>query len=703
MLGVLLLHVGEVVSIEALIDGVWGEVAPRSARHMVHEYVSRIRSALGETLISTRAPGYIVERDGCELDVSRFAECVVAARSALEEKRGDAALRLFDEALGLWRGDVLSDLALEGDARAAAARLDDQRRAVQSERVDVALALGHHRELIPDLERAVVTEPLDERARCQLMLALYRDGRQTDALARYREGRSRLVEEFGIEPGIELRALEQAILQHDPELALPLTGETPSEEEDSALPYPLPARRRLGVAAAAVIAVAAALGTIGLAARNDGHPIVAADGDSVAVLDAATGRSLGSVPVNSRPGAITFGAGSVWVSLPDSRTVSRISPVSRQVVASIPLDVAAQGLASAGADVWAVGSALTDTFLTLDRIDPTFESASRVGRLPVVIAGDIGSVAGRGGTVFVAPRSGLLTRIDAHDGHTLGRVDPNASPKSIAVGFGSSWLAYREANLVVRVDRSGAITPIPVGRGPSAIAIGARAVWVANELDGTVKSIDPATSAVITTFRVGNAPSAIAAGGGSVWVANTGDGTLTRIDERTSRVARAVQIGGSPQALVVADGKVWATVQPPPPRQPTGGTAVVSFPFFRETFDPAESLNLSSQVDYATCAMLLNYPDEPGAAGLRLVPDAARALPTVSKDRRSYAFVLRPDVRFSPPSNQRVTAQTFKFSIERSLSPRREKPPGQIFLADVVGAKAYIAGKARHIAGITAR
>ena len=94
VIGVLLLQLGEVVSIEALIDGVWGEVAPRSARHMVHEYVSRIRSALEETLISTRAPGYVVERDACELDVSHFAQCVVAARSALEEKRADGGVAI---------------------------------------------------------------------------------------------------------------------------------------------------------------------------------------------------------------------------------------------------------------------------------------------------------------------------------------------------------------------------------------------------------------------------------------------------------------------------------------------------------------------------------------------------------------------------------------------------------------------------------
>src|SRR5262245_20156257 len=127
LLGVLLLHVGEVVSIDALIDSVWGERAPASARHMVHEYVSRLRSDLGAPVIATRAPGYLVEREACELDSVRFAELLRSARSAVSADEPVEALKAYDEALELWRGDALSDLGLEGDAHSAAARLDDQR------------------------------------------------------------------------------------------------------------------------------------------------------------------------------------------------------------------------------------------------------------------------------------------------------------------------------------------------------------------------------------------------------------------------------------------------------------------------------------------------------------------------------------------------------------------------------------------------
>jgi YVTN family beta-propeller protein len=702
LLGILLLHPGEVVSIDALIDGLWGEAPPRSARHLVHEYVSRLRSGLGgATLISTRAPGYVVERDACELDVTRFTELVAAGRSALEARNYSHALQSFDEALSLWRGDVLCDLALGGDARAAAARLDDQRRAVQSERVEAALALGRHHQLIPDLERAVAAEPLDEQLRGQLMLALYRDGRQADALARYREGRRTLVEQVGIEPGAELRALEQAILRHDPALAPPSLSDAPADSPPSTV------RQRKRIAAAAAVVFIAGLATIAaVAARKAPSTAASVRGDAVAVVDAAHARLLGSVPVTAPPGAIVHGAGSVWVALPGARSVLRISPDSRQVAASFPLGVSAQSLAIAGSSVWAVGSGPNDEFLTLERINPTFGTVSRVRRLPVVATGDKGSLSARGKTLLVASRTGLLTEIDVRSGRTLQQLDPNAAPSAAALGFGSSWLAYPEADVVVRVDSSGRITPIPVGRAPSAIAVGRRAVWVANALDGTVKSIDPATSAVITTIHVGSDPTAIAADGDNVWVASGGEGRLVRIDERTNRRTAAVAIGGSPQSLVVADGKVWASVQTPPAAQPSGGTAVVSVPSYVDTLDPAVAFSgAMSQVEYATCATLLNYPDEPGAGGLRLVPDAARTLPTVSKDGRTYTFTIRPGMRFSPPSNQPVTAQTFKHTIERSLSPHLGDgaPPGQMFLHDVVGADAYIAGKARQIAGVEAR
>src|SRR5262249_34869426 len=155
-----------------------------------------------------------------------------------------------------------------------------------------------------------------------------------------------------------------------------------------------------------------------------------------------------------------------------------------------------------------------------------------------------------------------------------------------------------------------------------------------------------------------------------------------------------------------AGGKVYVSVHAPPLPVPSGGTARMSVHSDIQEFDPALAFSLASQAEYAACAMLVNYPDAPGAAGLRLVPDAAPALPPGSDGGRPYTFLIRPDMRFSPPSNALVTAQTFKHTIERALSPqlapRGFQSPGQQLLGDIAGAPPYIAGKARHISGITA-
>ena len=161
--------------------------------------------------------------------------------------------------------------------------------------------------------------------------------------------------------------------------------------------------------------------------------------------------------VDSRPGAIAYGAGSIWVAYPDARSVARISPSSRRVVASILLHRPAQGLAATTRSLWAVGSSPTDSSLTLDQIDLTFDTAAGVRRLPMVVLGDGGSIAAERDSVVVAPRAGYLTRIDARSGRTL-TDRPECRAGCGGAGFGSSWLVDREENLVVRVDATGAIT-----------------------------------------------------------------------------------------------------------------------------------------------------------------------------------------------------------------------------------------------------
>ena len=310
ILAILLLNIGEVVSVERLIDGLWGDARPSSAKHMVHEYVSRLRTALVEVApIETRPPGYILESAGEVLDARQFAQLTGAARAAAGAHDHAEALRSYDQALALWRGDALANVALEGHAQIAAARLDQERRLAGEERIDCALALGQHLRLIPELEHRVDEAPLRERARAQLMLALYRAGRQTEALERYREGRALLVEQTGIEPGRDLRQLERAILTQDPALDLATSrgDDDPSARRRGPLRTSSP--RRWTRASVAGVLLAAAIATVVfLVGRSDSaHALAQINANSAGAIDPGRNQLVAQVRVGAGPGRLAAG------------------------------------------------------------------------------------------------------------------------------------------------------------------------------------------------------------------------------------------------------------------------------------------------------------------------------------------------------------------------------------------------------------
>src|SRR4051794_4224262 len=206
LLALLLLEANRVVPRDALIDALWDESPPETARKALQVHVSQLRKALGRERLQTAEPGYRLCVEPGELDLDRF-------RGLEDEGR-------LDDALALWRGAPLADLGEQRFARAAAARLAELRLACLEERADRALAAGRHAELAGELEALVTANPLRERLRAQLMLCLYRCGRQADALEAYRAGRAVLVDELGIEPGRPLRDLQAAILRQDGALDL---------------------------------------------------------------------------------------------------------------------------------------------------------------------------------------------------------------------------------------------------------------------------------------------------------------------------------------------------------------------------------------------------------------------------------------------------------------------------------------------------
>lgn len=601
----------------------------------------------------------------------------------------------------MWRGEPLAELLYEPFAQSEIARLEDARVGALEDRVEADLMLGRHRELVGELEELAERYPYRERLLEALMLALYRSGRQTDALEAYRNGRRVLQDRLGLEPGPQLRALEQRILTHAPELAEPSVG----------IRAPLASARRamrgrllVALGGAVLLAVAVAAGIVELSA---GTAAVRITPNTVAVIDTRANRVTAAVAVGARPGAVTFAAGSVWVANRDDQTVSRVDPNTLATLRTLSLTAPPTGIAAAGGGVWVASSSSDPTFVSVSRIDPQFDTISPPVRIGNVVPNTpVALAAGSRGSVWVAPYSGELTRLSARSGRVLAELDPNAGPTGVAVGEGAAWVSDSNADTVTRVDATGLTTAIAVGHEPSGIAVGDGGVWVADTGDDAVVRIDPNTRAVTATIRVGAAPTGVAAGDSSVWVANSGDGTVTRIDP-TSDKTSTIDVGGSPQAVTVAGHQAWVTVdQPAIPKtslRTGGGTARLDQSYDVSSMDPAQAYDgLSWQLLYATCAKLLNYPDKPGLAGSVLVPEVAQSLPARSADGESYTFTIRRGFRFSPPSNEPVTAQTFKSTIERTLNPRMKNPVASEF-RDIVGARAYMAGKATHISGVTAR
>ncbi len=243
LLAVLLLHANQVVSVDRLVEDLWGEEAPATAENVIQTYVSRLRKALEGTdrrgVLVSRRPGYILHVSPGELDLRRFEELVERGRDA--RQRGDpaSAAGLLRDALGMWSGEPLADFAFETFAQRDIERLQEVRLATVEERIQADLDAGLGAELVAELGSLVRDHPLRERVRGQLMVALYRAGRQADALETFQEARRVLADEMGIDPGPELQRLERAILTHDASLGpLPIPpDEAPVEAEPEDVPW----------------------------------------------------------------------------------------------------------------------------------------------------------------------------------------------------------------------------------------------------------------------------------------------------------------------------------------------------------------------------------------------------------------------------------------------------------------------------------
>jgi DNA-binding SARP family transcriptional activator/streptogramin lyase len=568
VLALLLLNANRVVSTERLIDDLWGDFPPSTARAALQVYVAGLRKALGTdgATLRTRAPGYVLEVEEGALDLDRFAQLCAEAHESPDPVRRAA---LLHEALELWRDEPLPELRAEPFSSAAVAQLEQLRLRALEERIDADLALGRDATLVTELEALVAEHPYREGLRAQLMLTLYRSGRQAGALDVYQAGRRALQDDLGLEPGKELRDLEAAILRQDE--ALSFARPVPAEPEPE---QPPPAGRfsRRAVIAACIAGLAAvALGTALAVLRSGSGSAAQIEPGSVGVVDPVTSGVVADVPLGFSSPLIAAGEGSVWVVDPDGGTLTRIDPETNAVVPpqrGIPANGIPIGLAVGEGSVWIA--------LNEGRVLSVLEVGPELGDLRRRIPLDtrvVGIFSLEGASVELAVGAdavwalerarGQLTRIDPDTGRRRPLADGLGASSSIAVDGDAVWLGGPEG--VRKLDsRTGQeLGSALVGRVPestrSSIAVGREAVWFVGESSARLWSIDPRSVSTVGSEPIVVSPSAVAVDeDGAVWVASGAAASLSRLEPSTNGV-ETLETGVTARGLVAGFGRIWTS------------------------------------------------------------------------------------------------------------------------------------------------
>ena len=682
LLAILLLHANQPVHRDVLIDQLWAEHPPAGAEHAVEVYIWRLRKALesasGSQGVLTRPGAYLLQAAAEQVDVARFERLAEAGRRALAAEDPGRAAADLGEALALWRGPLLADFRSEPFAQAEIARVEELRAGVVEDRIEADLALGRHAAVVSELEALVAVQALRERLHQQLMIALYRCGRQADALAVYQKARRMLVADLGIEPGEPLRRLERAILEQDPSLDPPPSSRPsqapgladggrprhPAAVTARAVDSPVErggprrsawtgGKRLLAVAGALTVAIAL---LVVVAGRGQAH--LAAGPNTVGVIDGGQPSLSAVVTGVGRPNGIVSGAGAVWVTDSADDLLLRVDSAG-QVIDRIPVGRGPAGVTVADGEVW-VANQLDGT---VSEVNPG------AGTQVAVITAGIGpsAIASGYGSVWVANvTSDTLSRIDAATGE-VSTIPLDSAPTGIAVGAGAVWVTSQETGELLRVDPADdrPSQVIAIGPGLDGLAVGAGSIWAA-DTGGTVTRFDPRTGKV-QTIRVGGAPAGVAFANGAVWVANSLSGTVSRIDPATG-ATQLVHLGNEPTDLAAAGNHVWATVLPSLASH-RGGTLTVMAQLppdegDRPPTDPAVAYYAWAwQMLSMTNDGLIGYRRVAGLAGDQLVPDLATALPPPADGGRTYTFHLRAGIRYS--TGALVRPEDFRRAIER--------------------------------------
>ena len=711
-LAVLLLHSNQVVSRDRLIDGVWGDSPPPTAAHTLDAYMSRLRKELGEPAepprVITRRPGYVLRVETDELDLHRFERLLAQGRQAAAAGSHEQAATVLREALALFSGPPLEELAHARFAEAESARLTELGLAALEERLDADLALGRHLEVTPELRSLVDSHPLRERLWAQLILALYRSGRQADALTAYDQIRRHLATDLGVDPGQSLQQLRQGILRQDAGLDLavepapaasvaalePARGglwtdgepRTPSPvalsdcQDDTEPPKPAPSdvpttpphgtrnrRAWLAVVTVVVLAATAVIGRAVLANGREGdHPAIRS---GVTMLDAVTSVAIAHVRAGPRPTDVASGAGAVWVSNATSDSVSRIDSKTQAVV---PIKVGRQpaGITVGAGAVW-VANGGEATVTRISTASPFDVTKIEVGPGP----SDVEVAAG---SVWVTNSlDASVSEIDPRTNRVTRTLPVGVGPVGIAVGGGSLWVANQGDDTVSRLDPvSGRVAdaPIRVGHGPLGVAFGADAVWVTDNIDGSVSRIDLADLSVTTRrLATGGGTYGVAVSGGTVWVSSEYAGTLTRLDAATFTVAGVVPVRGTPLGLTASHGQVWLASAEDAATHRGGVLRIAADDIDdgQRVLDPTDTYCCGDlwRLLAITNDGLVGFRRAEGVLGTQLVPDLATSLPTPTDAGRTYVFHLRHEVRYSTGAT--VQAADIRHGIERTLQHGR--------------------------------
>ena len=566
LLAFLLLHANRPVSTDRLIDELFEPETQETAENALHVAVSRLRRLLEDdsdhrSVVLTRPRGYELHVPAEQLDLARFERRVADGRQALGDGDAAGAAMLLREAMSLWRGPALADLSQFDFAQSEIRRLDQLRLAAVEDRIDADLAVGRSAELVAELEALVTAHPYQERLCAQLMLALYRSGRQADALDVYRQTRELLDDQLGLEPSRALQELQRSILEHDPKLAPPA-----ATVRDGQRPAPAGRRRKQIVVAIAGIGSAVAAVAVAAGAWANRDTPLAVEPGTIIRIDPRSNRVVESIAVGREPAAVLASDDAVWVASERDSTLSRIDLRTGKPHAIGGVEKPAFLTRDVRGNVYA--SAWDYPFVW--RIDPNTEEVVHRYRVRTRALG----MAVDGGSLWVVDRlANTLDRIDLARGTVTNVIPVGSDPLVLASGYGAVWVANSD-DASVSVIRPGVARPQTVSEiyKPFGIAAGEGAIWVSSYASSTVTRIDPDTRRKVAEINVVDPLSTsrsalfdVAVGAGAVWVVDRGGQTVVRIDPLTNKVATRIQLpeDTEPRSISINGDAIWVSVGTP--------------------------------------------------------------------------------------------------------------------------------------------